>query len=85
MRIRALAEARHDLSAKQNASYVAVETCRDTRAAVLTLLIRMPGDKATGRPSVNRTGLCFGSTLVKMNPQKKDKKKRSETSRENNV
>lgn len=58
---------------KQNASYVAVETMSDTRAAILTLLVRFPHDRATGYPKPNRTGVCFGSTLVRMNPPKKKK------------
>ena len=43
---------------RQQASYVAIETCNDRKAAVLTLLVRLPGNPKMG------TGLCFGSTLV---------------------
>ena len=77
-KIKAVIEKKPNLKAKQNASYVAVETCKDTKAAVLTLLIRLPGDRETGHPSINRTGVCFGSTLVRMNQSKKQKKKSTE-------
>lgn len=57
----------------QNASYVGVETCRDNKAAILSLFIRLPGNQATGRPVMGRSGLCVGSTLVRVNPSKKSK------------
>lgn len=66
-RVKAMVEKTPDLHAKQSASYVSVETCRDNKAAVLSLLIRLPGDRQRGVPTVNRTGIGFGSTLVRMN------------------
>lgn len=78
-RLKAVVEPKPDIHAKQNSSYVSVETCKDTKAAVLSLLIRLPADKTTGRPPVNRTGMGFGSTLVRMNQGvkgKRDKKLR---------
>lgn len=65
---------------RQEASYVAVETCKDSKAAVLTLLVRLPGNSETGRPSSGRTGVCFGSTLVKMNTSKVKNRKHKESS-----
>lgn len=61
--------------ATQNSSYVAVETMRDSKAAILTVLVRLPCDSKTSHPSPNRTGICFGSTIVRMNPPKKRKTK----------
>jgi Fanconi anemia group I protein len=74
-RVKTLIEKRPLTRTKQNASYIAVETVRDTKAAILTLMIRFPFDRQTGHPRPNRTGICFGSTFVKMNSSKnKDKK-----------
>ena len=61
-----------------------METCRNERAAILTLLLRLPGDCITGHPKPNRTGICFASTFVKMNLSKKDKKKQSRSTSNNN-
>ena len=66
-RLKAVVEPKPNIHAKQNSSYVSVETCKDSKAAILSLLIRLPADKSTGKPSVNRTGVGFGSTLVRMN------------------
>ena len=63
-------------------SYAGVETCRDNRAAVLSLFVRLPGDNKTGRPVPGRTGICFGSTLVKVNPSKQSKSKQKKRERE---
>ena len=65
-------------------SYAAVETCKDNRGAVLSLCVRLPGDSKTGKPAPGRTGICFGSTLVKVNPSKrsKDKQKKRERQRD---
>lgn len=49
---------------EQYPSYVGVETCKDQKAAVLSLFVRLPGDHETGLPSLGRTGLCLGSTMV---------------------
>ena len=75
-RIKAVIEKHPDLKAKHSASYVSVETCRDNKAAVLSLLIRLPGNRENGTPTVNRTGIGFGSTLVKMNQSSKSKKEK---------
>ena len=75
-RLKAVVEKSVAVNAKQSASYVSVEMCRDGRAAILTVLVRLPWDVATGHPSTNRTGVCFGSTLVKMNSKPKDSKKK---------
>ncbi len=71
----------------QHPSYVAVETCRSGKAAVLSLFIRLPGDHKTGRPCPGRSGLAIGSTLVGVNsmskkPKDKSKKKREGTEEE---
>ena len=55
------------------ASYVGVETCKINKAAILTLFVRLPGNPTNGWPVVGRSGLCIGSTLVKVNPSKKSK------------
>ena len=55
----------------QDASYIGVETLRDSKAAILSLFIRLPGDEDTGLPVLGRSGICVGSTLVKVNPSKK--------------
>lgn len=59
---------------KPNPSYVAVETCKNDKAAILTLFVRLPGDHETGLPSLGRTGLCLGSAVVHVNSNKKPKK-----------
>ena len=79
-RIKTIVEKRLEPRIRQQASYVAVETCKDTKAAVLTLLVRLPGNRETGYPSSGRTGVCFGSTIVKMNASKIKNKKNKETS-----
>lgn len=56
---------------QQLASYAGVETCRDNKAAILSLLVRLPGNQVTGQPVMSRPSLCVGSTLVRVNPQKK--------------
>lgn len=74
------------LPTEQNPSYLAVEASQDDRAAVLSLLVQLPGDHATGRPSLGRTGVCIGSTLVYVNGSKKPKqKKRSNQQSQNGV
>ena len=60
---------------EQHPSYVAVETCRDEKTAVLSLFVRLPGDRETGRPMCGRTGICTGSTLVRVNKKSKGKGK----------
>ena len=55
----------------QDASYVGVETLRDSKAAILSLFIHLPGDLDTGLPVLGRSGICVGSTLVKVNSSKK--------------
>ena len=79
-RIKTVIEKRLEPRGRQQASYVAVETCKDTKAAVLTLLVRLPGNHETGYPSPGRTGVCFGSTIVKMNSSKIKNKKTKESS-----
>lgn len=68
------------LPAEQNPSYVGVEACRDDKAAALSLLVQLPGDPKTGRPSHGRTGLCLGSTLVYVNSSKKPKQQQKKKS-----
>lgn len=68
----------------QNASYIGVETCRDNKAAILSLFIRLPGNQTTGRPIVGRSGLCVGSTMVKVNPSKKSKESNKVKKRKSN-
>lgn len=71
------------LPMEQNPSYVGVETCRDDKAAALSLFVQLPSDNKTGRPSYGRTGLCLGSSLVYVNSSKKPKqRKKSPRSRE---
>lgn len=64
------------LPTEQDPSYLGVEACRDDKAAVLSLLVQLPGDHDTGRPSIGRTGMCIGSTLVYINSSKKPKPKK---------
>lgn len=78
-------------SPPQHPSYVAVETCRSGKAAILSLFIRLPGDQKTGRPCPGRSGLAIGSTLVGVNSATKkpkdkssSKKKREGASEERN-
>lgn len=68
----------------QNASYIGVETCRDNKAAILSLFVRLPGNQITGRPVVGRSGLCVGSTMVKVNPSKKSKESNKLKKRKSN-
>lgn len=70
------------LPTDQNPSYVGVEACRDDKAAVLSLLVRLPGDHKSGRPPHGRSGLCLGSTLVYVNSSKKPKQKKKTPLRE---
>lgn len=67
------------LPTEQNPSYVGVEACRDDKAAVLSMMVQMPGDLKTGRPSHGRTGLCLGSTLVYINGSKKPKQQKKKS------
>ena len=53
--IKAIVDSPPKAKAKQTASYVAVETINDAKAAVLTVLVRLPKDSATGHPKPNRT------------------------------
>ena len=68
----------------QNASYIGVETCKDNKAAILSLFIRLPGNQTTGRPVVGRSGLCVGSTMVKVNPSRKSKESNKVKKRKSN-
>ena len=74
-RIKAIVDSPPKAKAKQTASYVAVETVSDAKAAILTVLVRLPSESTTGHPKPNRTGICFGSTFVRMNPPKKKRTK----------
>ena len=73
LQIEKLYKEQDDENQPQNASYIGVETCRDNKAAILSLFIRLPGNQTTGRPVVGRSGLCVGSTMVKVNPSNKSK------------
>ena len=53
--IKAIVDSPPKAKAKQTASYVAVETVNDAKAAVLTVLVRLPKNSATGHPKHNRT------------------------------
>lgn len=64
------------LPTEQNPSYLGVEACKDDKAAVLSLLVQLPGDHGTGYPSPGRTGLCMGSTLVYVNSSKKPRQRK---------
>ncbi len=55
---------------EQYPSYVAVETCKDEKAAILSMFVRLPGEQKTGLPSLGRTGLCLGSTVVHVSNKK---------------
>lgn len=72
-----------DVNAPQHPSYAGVETCRDNKAAILTLFVRQPGEGRRGRPPPGRTGLSFGSTLVKVNPSKLKSKDRTQERKRN--
>ncbi|XP_065882352.1 attractin-like protein 1 [Dysidea avara] len=49
---------------KQQASCVGVEPCSDGKAAVLSLLVQLPGDKGN-KPRHGQSGVCVGSALVR--------------------
>ena len=72
-----------DVNAPQHPSYVGVETCRDSKGAILTLFVRQPGEGRRGRPPPGRTGLSFGSTLVRVNPSKLKSKDRIQERKRN--
>lgn len=84
-RIKAIVDTPLKSRAKQTASYVAVETVGDSKAAILSVLIRLPCDKAAGHPKPNRTGMCFGSTFVRMNPPKKKRTKHNSSNHNTNT
>ena len=69
---------------QQNASYVAMETMKDHKASVLSLVVRLPGDRVTGRPAPGDTAFCFGSTLVKVSASKRSSKDRETSSSNGN-
>ena len=70
--IKVIVDSSPKAKAKQTASYVAVETVNDAKAArVLTVLLQVPKDTATGHLKPNRTWICFGNTFVRMYPPKK--------------
>lgn len=74
------------LPTEHSPSYLGVEACRDEKAAVLSLVVQLPGNHETGRPSVGRTGICIGSTLVHVNGTKKPKpKKKTAGNRQNGI
>lgn len=73
LQIGKLSTAPEDQLPAVNASYVGVETCKINKAAILSLFVRLPGNQGNGRPVVGRSGLCIGSTLVKVIPSKKSK------------
>ena len=71
------------LPTEQDPSYLGVEACRDDKAAVLSLVVQLPGNHETGRPSMGRTAICIGSTLVHVNGTKKTKPKKKNGQRQN--
>jgi hypothetical protein len=68
---------------EQSPSYLGVEACRDDKAAVLSLMVQLPGNHETGRPSLGRTGVCIGSTLVYVNGTKKPKQNKKAANGQN--
>lgn len=68
----------------QHPAYVAVETCRIGKAAVLSLFVRLPGNHKTGKPCSSRSGMAIASTLVKVNSSSKKDKLKNKFPRANN-
>lgn len=62
-----------DFEEPQSPGYTAVETLKSGKTAVLSLLVRLPGNQEGGHAEPGRSGLCVGSTLVRVNPSKKPK------------
>eukprot|EP00731_Ephydatia_muelleri_P020317 Em0013g44a len=73
------------LSAPQMASYAAVEILRDGRAGILTVFVKLPGNQSTNKPNPGRTGICLGSTLVKLNPSKREKRAKQQRTSHSHV
>ena len=61
-----------DFVVPQSPSYISVETVKSSKTAVLSLFVRLPGD-GRGSAMPGRSGVCVGSTLVRVNPAKKKK------------
>ena len=72
-------------SAPQMASYAAVEILRDGRAGILTVFVKLPGNQSTSKPNPGRTGICLASTLVKLNPSKREKKAKQQRTQNGHV
>ena len=67
-----------DLLIQQRASCIGVEPCTDGKAAVLSLLVQLPGESSsTNKPRHGQSGLCIGSALVKSSRTASEIKQRS--------
>ena len=51
---------------QQQVGYVGVEPLVDNKAAVVSILVQLPGKPENGRPRQGQTGVCFGSALVRI-------------------
>ena len=74
-RIKVILDKKPHYEVPQTPTYTGVESLKNNKAAILTVFVRLPGDSSTGRPTPGRTGLCFGSTLVRMNSSKSSRSK----------
>ena len=43
-----------------------MEPLVDNKAAVVSVLVQLPGNTENGRPRQGQTGVCFGSALVRI-------------------
>lgn len=71
---------------KQRASCIGVEPCGNGKAAVLSLLVQLPGEStSTNRPRHGQSGLCIGSALVKSSRTASEIKQRTHNSTHRNT
>ena len=76
----------HCVILQQRASCVAVEPCGDGKAAVLSLLVQLPGESSsTNKPRHGQSGLCVGSALVKSSRTASEIKQRGHNTTQRNT
>lgn len=56
---------------EQRAAHISLQSCRTSKAGILTTFIQLPGESLNGHPAPGRTGLCLGTALVKVSSSKK--------------
>ena len=71
---------------QQRASCIGVEPCSDGKAAVLSLLVQLPGESSsTNKPRHGQSGLCVGSALVKSSRTASEIKQRTHNATQRNT